>query len=90
MLEPENIDTNIDKKAELGDDQTTDFMRQEAYYRQIINSVTPRLNKYLGIRAVPPELEIKTDDGPKAQTGEKDGKKTVILRLNKKKGFQKE
>lgn len=52
----------------------------QKHHQRIIEISTTQLNDYLRIKTIVPELEIKNDDGPGAQTGEKDGKETVILR----------
>ncbi|MCL4374444.1 hypothetical protein M1523_01140 [Patescibacteria group bacterium] len=46
------------------------------WHKKVIGVATAQLNNYLGRRSSPPELEIKYDEGPKAESG----KKTVVLR----------
>lgn len=68
-------------------DPETDFLVQtERDHRRIIQIATTQLNKYLGINADPPKLEIRTDEGPGAQTGHRNGEEIVVLRPKKYSG----
>ncbi len=52
----------------------------EGSHRRIIDVATNHINRYLGVNTIPPYLAILNNEGPKAQTDENDGKKSIVLR----------